>query len=235
MASRELDQALAASRDRLYPSVRNSSWLVLRERREIFRRWMDRLPAGDLAVLDVGGRLQPYRELLGSRVRSYTAVDIRHSPLVDVIAQGELLPFAPDSFDLVLCTQVLEYFAEPGRAIAEIHRVLRPGGTLILSVPAAHIRDADSECWSFHPAGIRNLLADYSDVEVIAEGGSIIGLFRTFNTCLNLFARYAAVRAVLATTVIPLMNLAGLALEGLMGSSNDQFSVNFSARARKPG
>lgn len=228
-----MQAALSATRKRLYPSVGNPSWLVLRKRREIFSQWVDRLPAGKLMVLDVGGRLQPYRELLDGRVRRYTSVDLRRTALVDVIASGEQLPFISESFDLAICTQVLEYVPEPQILISEIRRVLRRGGTLILSVPAAHPRDADEECWSFHPAGIRKLLAIYSDVEVVPEGGSITGFFRTVNACLNIFARYKAVRSLFTFTVFPFFNVLGLCIENLAGSSNDQFTVNYSALAIK--
>ncbi len=233
MPSRDLQQALTATRQRLYPSLRNPNWLVLRRRREIFRRWMNRIPAAKLTVLDVGGRLQPYRELLGDRVLRYISVDLRRTPLVDVIGNGEQLPFTTGCFDLVICTQVLEYIPEPEKMLFEIHRVLRPGGTLILSAPAAQPRDADSECWAFHPAGIRKLLARYSDVEVVPEGGSIIGFFRTINACLNIFAKYAPVRFFFTITVFPFFNVVGLCLENLVGSSNDQFAVNYSALAQK--
>ncbi len=184
-------------------------------------------------VLDVGGRLQPYRELLGHRILRYTSVDLARTPLVDVIASGERLPFAPECFDLVICTQVLEYIPEPEKMLSEIYRVLQPGGTLILSAPTAQPRDADNECWAFHPAGIRKLLACYSDVEVVPEGGSITGLFRTINVCLNIFAKYAPVRFLFTITLFPFLNVTGLCLEHLVGSSNDQFVVNYSALARK--
>jgi SAM-dependent methyltransferase len=45
------------------------------------------------------------------------------------------LPIADDSADAVLLLDVVEHIAEPERALAEAHRVLRPGGVLILSVP----------------------------------------------------------------------------------------------------
>lgn len=122
---------------------------------------------------------------------------------------------------------------EPQVVIAEIHRALRPGGTLILSAPAAQPRDADEECWRFHPAGLRKLLAGYADVEVVPEGGSITGFFRTINACADIFARYAAVRFLLTWTVFPAVNVLGLCLERLAGSTNDQFTVNYSACARK--
>jgi len=49
--------------------------------------------------------------------------------------QGNLesLPFEDGAFDLVLCSQVIEHVPVAERAVAELHRVLRPGGTLVIS------------------------------------------------------------------------------------------------------
>jgi SAM-dependent methyltransferase len=233
MQSEEFKKTVSAARGRLYPSLRSPHWLVLRQRREIFRRWISALPAAKLMILDVGGRLQPYRELLDGRIQRYISVDIRRTPVVDVIAAGERIPFAADSFDLILCTQMLEYVPEPKIVLAEIHRVLRPGGTLMVSAPAAQPRDADEECWRFQPAGLRKLLAVYAEVEVVPEGGSIAGFFRTINACADIFARYPSVRFLFSWTVFPALNIIGFCLESLAGSSNDQFTVNYSARARR--
>jgi ubiquinone/menaquinone biosynthesis C-methylase UbiE len=53
------------------------------------------------------------------------------------LAQGDAgaLPFAPASFDRVYCSEVLEHLVDPGAAVAEIRRVLKPGGVAVLSVP----------------------------------------------------------------------------------------------------
>jgi ubiquinone/menaquinone biosynthesis C-methylase UbiE len=48
----------------------------------------------------------------------------------------EAMPFSDGSFETVLCTEVLEHVPYPETALAEIRRVLRPGGLLIGSVPA---------------------------------------------------------------------------------------------------
>ncbi|WP_342710559.1 class I SAM-dependent methyltransferase [Bradyrhizobium sp. B124] len=45
------------------------------------------------------------------------------------------LPFADRSFDGVLCASVLEYVPDVAQCLAQIHRVLRPGGLLLLSIP----------------------------------------------------------------------------------------------------
>jgi SAM-dependent methyltransferase len=51
-------------------------------------------------------------------------------------ADAEFLPFRSASFDHVTCLGVFEYLPDYRRAVAEIHRVLRPGGLAILSIPS---------------------------------------------------------------------------------------------------
>ena len=76
-----LKEVVQQGRERLFPSLSNPNWLILRERRKIFERWLAQLPSHKLDVLDVGGRIQPYRTLLTDRVRRYVAVDLRLTPL----------------------------------------------------------------------------------------------------------------------------------------------------------
>lgn len=225
-----LEQFQKAGRERLYPSITNPNWLVLRERRELFRHWLESSPPG-AAVLDIGGGVQPYRTLLpGAR---YLALDLRLTPLVHVIASAGQIPFSDQRFDLVMCTQMLEYAPDPGLVLSEIHRVLKPGGRLLLSVPAIFPQDAAEDRWRFLPAGVRQLLSAFSEVELVAEGGSIAGFFRTINVGMNLFARYSLLQTVLSYTVIPVFNLVGLGLEKMVRSRNQAFTVNYSAMARK--
>ncbi|MGH7934334.1 MAG: class I SAM-dependent methyltransferase [Candidatus Binataceae bacterium] len=62
------------------------------------------------------------------------------------------IPFAMSTFDLVLCTEVLEHVEDDGRALDEMRRVLRPGGWLLITVPTppavydpAHVREGYGE------------------------------------------------------------------------------------------
>jgi 2-polyprenyl-3-methyl-5-hydroxy-6-metoxy-1,4-benzoquinol methylase len=45
------------------------------------------------------------------------------------------LPFADHSFDVVLCTEVLEHVPDPAVVVAELARVTKPGGRVIVSIP----------------------------------------------------------------------------------------------------
>jgi len=228
-----LDTVHREGRERLYPSLTNPSWLVLRRRRKIFQTWLARLDARELNVLDLGGRIQPYRPLLDERLRSYVAVDVRPSPLVNLVARGEQVPLAAGQFDLVICTQVLQYVPNPTLVIAEIHRLLKPGGCLLLSAPASGLQDAGEECWRFLPAALRQLLAGFRESEIVPEGGSIVGLFRTINICWDVFVRFPALRSIFRWTLCPVINLSGELLERIARSDNHQFTPNYSAWARK--
>ncbi|MGH9497289.1 MAG: class I SAM-dependent methyltransferase [Candidatus Sulfotelmatobacter sp.] len=124
-----LDSVNREGRNRLSPPLTNPNWLVLRRRREIFGQWLHRLGPETLDVLDVGGRLQPYRPLIDGGVRSYVSIDLRRSPLVNIIARGEQILLPSGRFDLVICTQVLEYIPDPALFVGEIERVLKRAWT----------------------------------------------------------------------------------------------------------
>lgn len=89
-------------------------------------------------LLDVGCGSKPYRTLF--HVDRYVGLDIdtprtREQGAADHFYDGRSFPFADANFDAVLCNQVLEHVFEPDAFIAEIRRVLRPGGRVLLTVP----------------------------------------------------------------------------------------------------
>lgn len=83
------------------------------------------------------------RPFLDGRVSSYFAVDLTrglssYAGQLSAAADLTRLPFAENSFDLVLASHVLEHIPDDRAAIREVHRVLKPGGTAILPVPIVH-------------------------------------------------------------------------------------------------
>jgi SAM-dependent methyltransferase len=90
-------------------------------------------------LLDIGCGTQPYRHLF-AHTTGYTGVELdtpvnHQRKIAEVFYDGKTLPFAAEEFDSVLCNQVLEHVFEPIAFLAEIQRVLKPGGKLLLSVP----------------------------------------------------------------------------------------------------
>ncbi len=90
-------------------------------------------------VLDVGCGSMPYRDLFPSS-SCYEGLEIdqprnRSNPLVTYFYNGKDFPLSDNSFDVVLCSQVLEHCFTPDSLLDEISRVLRPGGYLILTIP----------------------------------------------------------------------------------------------------
>jgi len=228
-----LNDVTREGKERLNPSLTNPNWLILRRRRQIFQKWLAKIEDPGSRVLDVGGRIQPYRSLFRTPLEQYVAIDRRPSPLVSVVARGEEIPLAGNLFDVVICTQVLEYVPDPGIFIGEIRRVLKPGGFLLLSAPAVFPRDSEYDLWRFSPGNLTSLLRSFREVEIAAEGSSIAGLIRSVGVCLVMLARPTFIGELLCFTLVPLMNVVGAAVESIFKPSNDQFTSNFSVLARK--
>jgi SAM-dependent methyltransferase len=221
------------ARRRLYPSLSDPNYLVLRSRRLIFSRWARQFEGRRLTILDIGGRSQPYRPLLGASVAKYIAIDVIKTTLVNAVASGEALPFAPESFDMVIATQVMEYFRDPLKAVGHIHEVLKPGGVLLASVAACAPRFVEEERWRFTRLGLSATLAPFAQVEIVAELYSPGSVVRTVNVALDAFVHYGFARWAYQRTGCAALNCLGLGLEKLNLTSNDQFAANYSVRAVK--
>lgn len=90
------------------------------------------------SVLDVGCGWQPYRHLF--KTNTYLGLELesdsaRMRNIADVYYDGEKFPFNSATFESILCNQVLEHVFNPDSFLKEMHRVLVPGGKLLLTVP----------------------------------------------------------------------------------------------------
>jgi SAM-dependent methyltransferase len=124
-------------------------------------------------VIDVGAGNAPYRELFEHV--DYSTVDWDNSPHEresDVSASADALPHDDESFDAVLLTQVLEHVPDPARVLAELYRILRPGGTVHITVPLVwELHELPYDYYRYTPASLTTLMeaAGFGDVEVAAR------------------------------------------------------------------
>jgi len=106
------------------------------------RRQAARLPSGS-RVLDVGAGSGPYRKAFAHcEYRSQDFTQLRPDQLrgaaydaIDYVCDALAIPVPDASFDAVLCTEALEHVPEPIRVVRELARIIRPGGSLILTAP----------------------------------------------------------------------------------------------------
>ena len=123
------------------------------------RRSPELLEAFRGRILDIGsGDRWIEKELPGDA--RYVALDYpatgvdMYGGRPDVLADARKLPFADGSFDAVLCLEVLEHVPHPGEVLAEIARVLKPGGQGWLSMPFLYpVHDAPYDFQRFTAHG----------------------------------------------------------------------------------
>ncbi|MDX6679261.1 MAG: hypothetical protein QOE31_3313 [Solirubrobacteraceae bacterium] len=133
-------------------------------------------------VLDVGAGDAPYAELFAHT--DYVTLDWESSPhegarAAAVSASADAIPLPDASFDVVVLTQVLEHVRRPAVVIAEIARVLRPGGRLLATVPFVwELHEEPHDYWRFTPYALAALLEDagLEAVEIAPRSDSLSAL-----------------------------------------------------------
>lgn len=74
-----------------------------------------------------------------------------------------------DSYDVIVCTEVLEHTRQPWNVTKELHRLLKPGGVLAITTPFNfRIHGPSPDCWRFTDEGLKVLLAEFVDVRIEA-------------------------------------------------------------------
>jgi SAM-dependent methyltransferase len=137
-------------------------------------------------VLDLFCGARPYDDLLPAGA-SVVGLDIENNPygVADVVT-NEFLPFSDQSFDVVMCIQAFYYLPDPARAVSEIHRVLRRGGTAVISVPLVWEYDRATLTHRFTGPELAALFQGWDDVKVVENGGRAVAWATLTSLLVNL-------------------------------------------------
>jgi len=132
--------------------------------------------------LDLGSGSKPYKDAFAPYVVQHIGLEYppyyRHFSLyqtlsADCYGDGRSLPFRNASCDVTFASEVFSYIEQVDAVLAEIYRVLKPGGTLIFTDCFVYpLRDSVVDTWRMTPLGFRNLLTRCNfDVELVVPLG----------------------------------------------------------------
>lgn len=147
-------------------------------------------------LVDVGCGEKPYQSLTRDLVSEHIGVDHpgtdHDRSNIDVFATAYETTLADAFADTVLCTAVLEHLERPGDAIREMHRILKPGGCLILSAPFFwHLHEEPRDFFRYSRFGLQYLIEDagFEVVQIIALSGFIVTFSQELCYWTNRFSR----------------------------------------------
>lgn len=166
-------------------------------------------------VLDVFCGTRPYEDLLPPGARC-VGLDYPDNPygVADVVT-NEFLPFPDESFDLVLCLEAFHYVTDPHHGVAELRRVLRPGGTVIVAVPLVWEYDRTIVEHRYTGPALSALFEGWQQVEVVENGGMAVSWATLTGWMANIFQLRLRRRYGLRDALNPAFGLVYLAINGV--------------------
>ena len=140
---------------------------------DVFTEEKMKMIASSANVLDVGGGiklgkgLSAYEKLFSKT--DYKTLDIDSAYDPDILGDIHQIPLPDASFEAVICKAVLEHVWDPGLAVREIYRILKPGGKCLVYVPFLypyHAGHGYKDYYRFSRDGIRYLFRNFSSLEI---------------------------------------------------------------------
>jgi len=124
-------------------------------------------------VLDVGaGSFSRYIDHFDCE--EYIKMDIHGEKNIDIVGNAENIPFRSETFDSIVCTQVISDLENPGKAIKEFYRVLKPGGKVLLTESLFNeMHDEPYDFWRFTKFGLEKFFqeAGFRVIAIDRRGG----------------------------------------------------------------
>lgn len=200
-------------------------------RLNLYRAMIEYIPFLSGRLLDVGCGTKPYQQIVN--VQEYLGLDVdnettRMRGIADFFYDGFQFPFNSESFDSILCNQVLEHVFNPDQFLREISRVLRSKGKLLITVPFVwdeHEQPYDYARYSSF--GLRSLLekSGFKIIEQKKLGGNAALLFQLVNAYLfKVTQKWPRIlKLFFVVTVMASINVLGIIAGRLLPDNPDLF------------
>jgi SAM-dependent methyltransferase len=132
----------------------------------------------EVGSMNVNGSLRETIE--AHRPAKYIGVDLGEGPGVDEVCPAEALVarFGEESFDLVVCTEMLEHVREWRVVVTNLKRLVASGGVLLVTTRSKGFpyHEYPFDYWRFEPDDMRAIFADFS-IEVLEPDTYMPGVF----------------------------------------------------------
>ena len=169
-------------------------------------------------LLDVGSGHMPYKELIlkNTGVDKYIGMDLSDSDIYnkikpDIYWDGYTIPLEDNSIDSILLTEVLEHCPYPSKTLAEISRVVKPGGKVIFSVPFLwYLHESPYDFYRYTPYAIKMLFNDagFSMASLETYGGTHLSFLHFYFIWLKKSSFPKVLRFVIYLLTLPFILLA---------------------------
>jgi SAM-dependent methyltransferase len=193
---------------RLEPSRASVQYAVRRPLVE----WLRAQAVAGGRVLDVGCGDRPYAQIFPGAV----GFDVPGNEHADLHGSLESIPVEDESFDVVLCLQVLEHVPDPAAAVRELHRVVRPGGRVLLSTHGVYpFHPNPDDLWRWTHQGLERVFlasGEWASVTVRPGAGTAATIGMLVAHGVDLLCKRAHMRA-LATPLVFAVNASGETLD----------------------
>ncbi|MBW4693769.1 MAG: methyltransferase domain-containing protein [Lyngbya sp. HA4199-MV5] len=185
-------------------------------------------------MIDIGsGPVRGYEDLFKAYVSEYLCIDRPGVENVDLGADCYSIPLPDASVDTILSTQVLEHLVTPDRMLKEAYRLLKSGGSLILTAPMVWgLHEEPIDFYRYTEYGLRSLLeqAGYIEIEIHPLEGLFAVLFQMLID--EYYVGWSTKNQRLANLVIGGLNRAALWLEQTFPTR--RLCLTYLATATKP-
>ncbi|MFT3910215.1 MAG: class I SAM-dependent methyltransferase [Ferruginibacter sp.] len=134
------------------------------------------LPSFSGNILDIGCGQSPYKFLLNKETK-YHGIDIIEATEFgynnkDITAfDGKNIPFPDNTFDGIICTEVLEHVQEYQYLVDEIYRTTKKGAAIIVTIPwSARYHYIPYDYFRYTPSSLKTIFAKFSEVNIKPRG-----------------------------------------------------------------